>query len=542
MCRTTTKNCLKFILASACMILLGTSQLFAKPKNGLVKEQSGYYYGYGKAATKEDAEYSAKKNLIERALSETLRTVDPTAQNIVVTDECVKARVMDLKPFAEQQSKNTFDIVYRVSEGEWKREEKAYADKLRKSLTPKYQAIASSTKTSDKIKNAIAILTVLSENGETELLTLQEKGTELFSRKVEALCSEIIQTLKFSVSEREGYVTSGTKFVVTVTDKAGKPIQDLPIKGVWELPILSVGSEESDAEVAEVVFAVETDATGKAVIDFPLDEAYQKKAVTLTVSTAFSTSKVDSPVMKQLDFSSAVECRYIHCESIEDAYPSVNIAAGSFTAGAVAQDTRALPSKEVTRTVKLPAFNMCLAPVTNAQYSYYLFVTRAEEEPEYFGNSDYNQPQQPVVGLTLADVENYAKWLSSQTGSKYRLPTDEEWEKAARAGTDNIYPWGDDDPSKSKKANYKGNGKFKKPSAVGSFPDSTNAWGLIDMAGNVWEWTSSTRNTKDTEIRTVKGGSWMDGPIELRISNFKNIDKSNGYPDVGFRLVKEASK
>ena len=70
-----------------------------------------------------------------------------------------------------------------------------------------------------------------------------------------------------------------------------------------------------------------------------------------------------------------------------------------------------------------------------------------------------------------------------------------------------------------------------------------NGLGLVDMSGNVWEWTSSQRNlSEDSTMGTVKGGSWMDGVMDLRISNYKNIEKSNIYPDVGIRLVKEVSK
>ena len=63
------------------------------------------------------------------------------------------------------------------------------------------------------------------------------------------------------------------------------------------------------------------------------------------------------------------------------------------------------------------------------------------------------------------------------------------------------------------------------------------------MSGNVWEWTTSAHNEEgETNLRTVKGGSWMDGPADLRISNYSNRNSENGYPDVGFRLVKEVSE
>ena len=172
-----------------------------------------------------------------------------------------------------------------------------------------------------------------------------------------------------------------------------------------------------------------------------------------------------------------------------------------------------------------------------------LFTRRAESAPDYFDNPDYNQGKQPVVAVSYSDAEAYAAWLSEQTGSTYRLPTEEEWEKAARAGADIIYPWGDENPTDGKRANYKGNGKFTKTSPVGSFENGNNAWGLVDMSGNVAEWTSSSHGIEgETNLRTVKGGSWMGGPTELRISNYRNINSKNGYADVGFRLVKEVSE
>jgi formylglycine-generating enzyme required for sulfatase activity len=87
------------------------------------------------------------------------------------------------------------------------------------------------------------------------------------------------------------------------------------------------------------------------------------------------------------------------------------------------------------------------------------------------------------------------------------------------------------------RANYSGNGRYSSTSPVGSFEAGKNAYGLFDMAGNVWQWTSTGRAATGRLI--VKGGSWMDGPADLRVSNRREVDPSKGYVDVGFRLVRE---
>ena len=181
-------------------------------------------------------------------------------------------------------------------------------------------------------------------------------------------------------------------------------------------------------------------------------------------------------------------------------------------------------------------------PVTNALYEMFLDDTGATTFPEYWDNPDYNEPGQPVVGVSLEDANRFAAWLSARLGVKKRLPTEDEWEKAARGGQDVIYPWGDQGPADGVRANYSGNGRFSATSPVGSFEAGRNAFGLYDMAGNVWQWTS-TPLAAGTGLprRIVKGGSWMDGPNDLRVSNRRDVDPSKGYVDVGFRLVREAS-
>jgi formylglycine-generating enzyme required for sulfatase activity len=90
------------------------------------------------------------------------------------------------------------------------------------------------------------------------------------------------------------------------------------------------------------------------------------------------------------------------------------------------------------------------------------------------------------------------------------------------------------------RANYNGNGRFSSTSPVGSFEAGKNAYGMFDMAGNVWEWTSTHKGPGSASL-IVKGGSWMDGPADLRVSNRREVDPSKGYVDVGFRLVREAT-
>ncbi|MCR5614083.1 formylglycine-generating enzyme family protein [Treponema sp.] len=538
MLRKNGMNQFRLLVVAACVAVLGGNFAFSKPKSDLVKEEAGFYYGYGKASSTEDADFMARRDLVENALTATVRLTDPAAQKVSVSDEVVKERLGDIKAFA--QSKNGQSVVYRMRVSEWERNEKTYAEKLRAKLTLVYNNFSAKQNLAEKINLGVQILSELAKAGETDLLTLQEKGTELFSRKVESMCTVVAENIVFSFSVKDSIINSSTSVVVSAKDKAGKPLAGLKIKAVWEVPYVAVISEET--EVSEVLSVLTTDAKGNATADYPVADEYKNRVVTLTVSTAFSAADYVSKEMRVLDGVSATEARYYSVEDVKEAYKSVAVPAGEFEAGALANDARAT-SKEASRKVKLAAYEIDVAPVTNFQYAVYLYLTRAEENPEYLDNDDYSKPNQPVIGVTSADAENYAKWLSAQTGEKYRLPSDDEWEKAARAGLSVIYPWGDDDPSKGKKANYKGNGKFKLPSPVGSFDAGVNAWGLVDMAGNVWEWTSGTRGVKgSTNLRTVKGGSWMDGPVDLRISNFKNIDGTTGYPDVGFRLVKEASK
>ena len=186
-----------------------------------------------------------------------------------------------------------------------------------------------------------------------------------------------------------------------------------------------------------------------------------------------------------------------------------------------------LKTKKPIRLVTVSDFELLNHEVTNAEY---FAFTKATGHPspehwreDWFWMSEFGT--HPVVNITYYDAEAYCQWLDA------RLPTEAEWEYACRAGrTQSKYPWGDDPPDEQK-ANY---GRiFKTPyptRAVKSHPP--NAYGLYDMAGNVWEWCADwydpdyyknapTDNPKGPDKgfdyqHTRRGGQWQSSPHSLR--------------------------
>ena len=142
-----------------------------------------------------------------------------------------------------------------------------------------------------------------------------------------------------------------------------------------------------------------------------------------------------------------------------------------------------IPSHAVT----VSSFWMDVTEVTNEEYGEFVRETK-HQPPGDWGGSRPPQGQEkwPVANVSSEDANTYAAWCSSRDGKVYRLPTEEEWEFAARGGEqDNFYPWGS--IWRDGFANVEGD--TRKP--VGSYPEGQSRWGNLDMIGNVWEWTSS---------------------------------------------------
>jgi len=145
-----------------------------------------------------------------------------------------------------------------------------------------------------------------------------------------------------------------------------------------------------------------------------------------------------------------------------------------------------------------------------------------------------NTEQHPVVLISYQDALAYADWKEQQTGSSYRLPEAEEWEKAARGKDGKYFPWGDDWREDGTNAAVSG---LNYTSAIASFPLSKSEYGVEDLAGNVFEYTS-TLKSQDT-LAVMKGCSWDDLPGFCRgaYSHTRPVDSKHIL--FGFRLVKE---
>jgi len=185
------------------------------------------------------------------------------------------------------------------------------------------------------------------------------------------------------------------------------------------------------------------------------------------------------------------------------------------------------------------AYNIDIYPVTNAAYKEFVDATghelpRKREEgtfPEGMGDH-------PVVWVNWYDAQAYAEWAGK------RLPTELEWERAARGSDGRTYPWGES--FDAAKGNSRETG-VKGTSPVGDYPEGVSPSGAFDMAGNVWEWTvdwyEAYRGSLyelgryGEQYKVLRGGSWFDGSDLVRTATRKSFDPNQGFSTIGFRCA-----
>lgn len=176
----------------------------------------------------------------------------------------------------------------------------------------------------------------------------------------------------------------------------------------------------------------------------------------------------------------------------------------------------------------LPSYYIDKFEITNDQYNKFISET-GHKKPRFWSNKLYNHPDQPVVGIGWEDAAAYAKWAGK------RLPSEEEWEKAARGTKGFIWPWGND-PS-GEKYNGKSQGNYI-PTTVGSFPIGESPYGVLDMAGNVYEMTTG----KWRSGNAMRGGSFLNsGAYTRTMFRWAMEDEINGAEWLGFRCAADTS-
>lgn len=182
----------------------------------------------------------------------------------------------------------------------------------------------------------------------------------------------------------------------------------------------------------------------------------------------------------------------------------IDLPAGSFTMGA--PDSADAQQGKPQHLVTLAAFRLADTPVTFAQYDAFALAT-GRDLPQDDG---LGRGTMPVINVTRADMLAYIAWLNAQGGGGYRLPSEAEWEYAARAGTTTAFYWGEEpDSDFANVRGMAGRDQWLFTSPVASFP--ANPWGLYDMAGNVWEMTADCR-TADYAGASADGAPQVTDP------------------------------
>jgi formylglycine-generating enzyme required for sulfatase activity len=185
-----------------------------------------------------------------------------------------------------------------------------------------------------------------------------------------------------------------------------------------------------------------------------------------------------------------------------DNYELVRIPAGGFLMGSPKNEKDRYDVEGPKHDVQVPAFCLGRYPVTNAQYERFLKKNPKAPKPLYWANRQFNQPRQPVVGVSWEDARVYARW----TG--LRLPSEAEWEYACRAGTTARFFSGDKEEDLAAVGWYGGNSEYRLHPVGEKTP---NGFGLYDMHGNVWEWVEDDWHATYDKAPT-NGNAWVDNP------------------------------
>lgn len=232
----------------------------------------------------------------------------------------------------------------------------------------------------------------------------------------------------------------------------------------------------------------------------------------------------------------------------------VDIPAGAFKMGCSVRDMQCDPDEKPAHQVQIDyQFKMMNHEVTFAQWDMCVAEGGCSYKPY---DSGWGRDDRPVINVSWQDTKQFIQWLNKKSGLTFRLPSEAEWEYAARAGSDLRYAWGHDLSCDQALFGYWSNECGHKATTHPVATYSSNAWGLFDMHGNVLEWTADCWDPEayqhpehaqhgqawragDCDRPVVRGGSWNNSSAILRASNRAGYELDYRYNYLGFRLVLE---
>jgi len=216
----------------------------------------------------------------------------------------------------------------------------------------------------------------------------------------------------------------------------------------------------------------------------------------------------------------------------------VFIPGGDFTIGSPARDSE--PDERPQHRAEISSFWIGKHETSFAQFDAFCAET-GRSKPD---DSGWGRNKLPVINISWHDAVAYAEWLSGKTGLRFRLPSEAEWEKAARER----YPWGSQQPNRNL-ANF--NDFYARTTPITSFAQGASRYGLFNMAGNVWEWTGDwyaadyyqraplrdPRGPESGTEKVVRGGSWRSSASDIRSARRGKTTPDDKRHHLGFRLA-----
>ncbi|MBF0155382.1 MAG: SUMF1/EgtB/PvdO family nonheme iron enzyme [Magnetococcales bacterium] len=354
------------------------------------------------------------------------------------------------------------------------------------------------------------------------------------------------------VAEGLAYLGSKCRLIVFLPPGSSSPLQLPKVLDEQRAIVLDVRSN-LDAGARATVNAVQGDGRpGRAIIGAKTD----KVPVTNVRSVLSIAQDIPKPlpVAKSRNVSPATQ-------HILEPLPGLRflpVPGGTFTMG---DDHGKYADEKPAHPVELSPFWLAETPVTNRHYALFLKATKKHKEPAYWRDQKFSDPDQPVVGVDWSDAEAFCTWLTQESGKKIVLPSEAQWEYAARGTDGRRYPWDNAEEPTKELACYDLDSSMGKPALVGQYPAGKGPFGHLDLAGNVWEWCRDVWDneaykkragrsaaikdpvvsTGDRDRRSVRGGSWRNPAENLRAAIRFDSHAGGRVVNLGFRLAAPAS-